>query len=708
MRMMRVGGVCLLLLALLAFSFVPGGDCKDVYVDGSSTSETEDGSKEYPYHTMNKTLENVSAGDRVLVAGGTYSGSMNRDLLIQYPLEIRAEDFNNLPTFDLENAGSFATFDPDLVVPYSVSTSTIIGFVFQNGKGHGTEASVLTIVSGSLSVSFCSFENNVGDQNGAVVITSGQNAYVPNLVAIGASTFRGNTATNGGAITVSHRSKRTVLVGGCRFESNIAEENGGAIYSHEATMTVVDSNFTSNVANKQFGGAISSSSSTVRVYTSRFVSNDAAEQGGGAHFNDGTFTVSKSFFQENTLHDAPDQGNLRQGAGLFVSGSAIIEGSTFSLNDCSDTMSTSQGGGLVLDGDDSSWISNSTFEGNKGFFGSDVAVLAGTTAYFTQTTFERTEEEGMYQLYSSGSLMFENCDFKQAGAEQSLLSVYGTGNGVFDFEWFPGAPDFYIEELTLTNNALIKTSTNLNVSVCSMHGGLIMSTASAETRTFGVLEAMIASPIHASVILGVTSFNMVNYGTLTLATTFTFHMETGWGTFTNKGQLFMGEGSTFSTDQFVNEGLLSVDTRGAINADFHTTAAGNITLNQVVKGSTASLIITQSASLDGTLEANLENSTAKDFKKGSQIPLISYNSLAGRFKTFETSVKSNLVYDSTTLYMSNKKENSDGLGGGEIALTIIGALVGGGILVAAIWYYVIRDPNSGNGSFAVLGSDGEM
>ena len=689
-KMTRMGGVSLL-LAFLAISFLHGGKCMDIYVDSSAVESTQDGTQQNPYLSMNQTLTNASPGDRIMVVGGSYSGAVNRDLLISFPIEIRAQDFNDRPEFDLEDSGTFATFDPEITQPYGVTGSSIVGLMFSHGKGEGSAGSVLTIVSGSVSVGYCAFDSNIAEQTGAVAVTSSEHAHVPTLVGIVGCSFKGNSGSKGAAISVSPRQSRSVVIGGCSFNENTAEDRGGAIYASGSSLVVVESNFTKNVATSGFGGGISTESSQVKIYSSQFDSNDAAEQGGGVHFDDGSLTLSKSVFTENLLHDAPDQGSLRQGAGAFVTGSALIEGCSFSLNTCSDTSSTSQGGALLLDGDDSSWVSNTSFSKNKAFFGSDIAILSGTRAFFTQDTFERTEEEGMNQIYSSGQVMFENCDFKQTGGDkQALLSAYISGNGALDFQWFPEAPDFEIEALTLLNNAVLKTSTNFNVSVCMMHGGLILSTSSAKTRTFGITEAMVASPVHGSIMLGISSFNMINYGTLTLASAFTFTAEQGWGTFENRGQLFLGEGSTFWTDQFVNYGLLSVDTRAVINADFHNDATANISLNQVVKSSTASLIIVGSARLDGNLEATLNSSTAKDFKKNSQLPLISYSSLEGAFKTFKTSVKSILVYDPTVLYMSNKKQSSDGLGGGEIALTVIGALVGAGILAVAIWYYVVR------------------
>ena len=701
-----------LLVVLIVISRIPGGEGKDVYVNQTATGDSPDGSEVNPFKDMSSALQEASAGDRVFVASGKYEGSENRDLTLNFPLEIRAIDFDNRPEFNLESKGTFATFDPEQTKPNSASSSAIIGFVFENGVGTKDSGAVLTIKSGSLTVADCEFKNNVGDEGGSVVVTSSDSpSSMPNLVTFEGCKWKENKGSKGAAVRIYPRQSRSVVIGGCHFENNNASSTGGAVYSQDSSLVVVYSNFTSNMATGSFGGAIATESSQqnmqVKVYSSWFISNSGGEQGGGIYFDGGVLMLSKSLFQENSLQDTQ---SLRQGAALYVYGSAIIEGCNFFSNDAGDTGST-YGGGIVLNGDKTSWVSDSSFKENVGFYGTDVAVLSGTTAYFTEVTFEATVQQQKYQIYSTGQVLFENCDFQQENGKQSLLSAYAAGIGTIDFEWFPEAVDFSIELVTLLHDGALKTSSNLNISVCSMHGGLILSTSTSTRRSLSILVSMTVAPTDGDAILGISGFDVVNYGLFSLSAGYTFSADEGRGTFTNEGEVVLQKGSIITgMDMFVNNHQVDIKTRAAINSKFSNNNGATITLNDVVSSSSAALVIAGTASLDGDLIVNL-NSTSSEFEKGnSRIALLSYTSLEGLFSDYKVSPsvkKSSLVYNPFVLYLSNQNGSSDsGLSGGEIALTVIGALVGAVILGVAVWYFWIRNP--AEDSFSVLGGASDV
>jgi len=56
------------------------------YVDDSNTSGTEDGTQANPYNTISEAVTAASAGDTIIVAGGTYV----EDVSVQKSLKIKA------------------------------------------------------------------------------------------------------------------------------------------------------------------------------------------------------------------------------------------------------------------------------------------------------------------------------------------------------------------------------------------------------------------------------------------------------------------------------------------------------------------------------------------------------------------------------------------------------------------------------------------
>ena len=88
------------------------------------------------------------------------------------------------------------------------------------------------------------------------------------------STFKGNTATSGGAIY----NTGTLNVKGSTFKGNTATDSGGygggAIFNYD-TCTVNGSTFTTNTADNSYGGAIFNSDGTLNVHFNRIVGNTA-------------------------------------------------------------------------------------------------------------------------------------------------------------------------------------------------------------------------------------------------------------------------------------------------------------------------------------------------------------------------------------------------------------------------------------------------
>jgi hypothetical protein len=183
--------------------------------------------------------------------------------------------------FDLQGQ-SLGVWDPDLYV--NGTTSTILGFIFQNGIGTGTLGSVLRINSGSLLISMCDFTGNAGAGIGAVYIAySADSTSPPSLVEFNSCTFTNNT---GGTVAIFHRPNRMVAFQSCTFTGNQGE-SGAAIFADTSSVVITNCIFQSNTASSSDGGAVLSqvttsnnpSSFKLVIIESTFTNNVAAIQG---------------------------------------------------------------------------------------------------------------------------------------------------------------------------------------------------------------------------------------------------------------------------------------------------------------------------------------------------------------------------------------------------------------------------------------------
>ena len=141
---------------------------------------------------------------------------------------------------------------------------TVAGQQFSAGFSFSENASVL-----QLAVSNLNFSNG----NGAISATE------DGSVTVQGGTFTGNSAANGGAISVN-TGPGNLTVTDATFTGNTATDAGGAIYTSEfaGNTTVTGSTFTRNKAG-EIGGAIYNFFS-VEVSDSRFNANQATDGGG--------------------------------------------------------------------------------------------------------------------------------------------------------------------------------------------------------------------------------------------------------------------------------------------------------------------------------------------------------------------------------------------------------------------------------------------
>ena len=196
----------------------------DIYVNKSSTSDTEDGSQQNPYKTIGGAITNSEDGSTIYIAAGNYP---------EYGLNI----VNNL-TFvgagaedviiDANQQGRI--FD---ITGTNIEVS-ISGLTLQNGKVSGTGISDLNYYGGAIK---------------AGIGSSTTNYRVANLTLSGV-VFKNNQAPAGGAIYINRGKasgypSNNLIINDCEFIENVAIKHGGAIYTM-ANTNIMGSNFTGN------------------------------------------------------------------------------------------------------------------------------------------------------------------------------------------------------------------------------------------------------------------------------------------------------------------------------------------------------------------------------------------------------------------------------------------------------------------------------
>ena len=166
-----------------------------------------------------------------------------------------------------------------------------------------------------------------------------------------------NINGNGGGVYINPES--TLSLNNTNFSGNLAQRQGGAIYSFRGTAIISNSNFSSNSAQDfgGVGGAIYNELGSVTIGNSNFSGNSAQDLGGAIYSWLGTATISNSNFSGNSA--------LRGGA-IFTSETAtIINGSNFSGNSARE-----YGGAIAIYAGTAFTINNSNFSENSA--GNDV------------------------------------------------------------------------------------------------------------------------------------------------------------------------------------------------------------------------------------------------------------------------------------------------------------------------------------------------
>lgn len=270
-------------------------------------------------------IEASADGDTVLVYPGTYSGI---DMLGK-AIEVRSAEGPELtvvvgdgfkPALNCGHGEGRGTVLRGLGFTRGVerlrgpawqidlASPTIVGCVLRDWHEPGWRidpAPVFVNVGGPL-FEGCRFENNAGDDGGAVfamtsaVVLTGcvfeRNvtlsyqgaalAVLSGVVRVEGCRFEGNRGEGGGG---AHLSNTTATVERCEFLGNGGGLEGGAVRTHLANLTMVDCVLEANDA--YHGGGLMIDDGTVVIAHTRFVGNTAFRRGGGVT-NAGDLTLT--------------------------------------------------------------------------------------------------------------------------------------------------------------------------------------------------------------------------------------------------------------------------------------------------------------------------------------------------------------------------------------------------------------------------------
>jgi len=318
----------------------------------------------------------------------------------------------------------------------TVSNGTITG----NTAGHGGGVAN----TGTLTVADSLISNNSADgggphDNGGVgrvidgtqvtVTADGGGIYSDGgTVTISGSEVSGNVADAGAGLLNDRAGAGTVTITDSTFSANAAQRfGGGAFNSADATMTITGSTFDDNTAWRPgpsqggwAGGGIYSKG-TLTIWDSRITRNETPNTtgpGGGGIFNDarGSVAVTGTLFSGNSTRASG-------GAIRTVRGAIQIENSTFSDNSANE----SRGGAIAVVLDATLSIVDSTFTGNTAGLGGAIISRLNSMVSITDSTLT-----GNLAVFGGGGIL--TSELATVTIRNSTLSNNSSesGGGIFN------------------------------------------------------------------------------------------------------------------------------------------------------------------------------------------------------------------------------------------------------------------------------------
>jgi predicted outer membrane repeat protein len=270
-----------------------------------------------------------------------------------------------------------------------------------------------------------------------------------------------------------------VLTGGAYIDNHATDGNGGAVNVNN-NLSISGTLFSDNTSGDQ-GGAVTQWNApwAVTISGAYFTDNTAYSMGGGAYIG-GSLTLTSSTFTGNKVDSLASHGDV-YGGGLYAKGALSVDGATFTGNRtlCATPCSFNCGGGIYSDLRNSTVIvSNSTFDGNKGWFGGGIS---GYTLNVTHSTFKNSSTGGygggIYaETLEGDDLLFQDNSVVNAGgavsASQATLThtrfIHNSaqnGGAIWDYSTFSGSNLLFERNVAYGNGAIMFMRANATASL---------------------------------------------------------------------------------------------------------------------------------------------------------------------------------------------------------------------------------------------------
>jgi len=357
----------LLLLAVMFGTLAVAASADVIYVDWDGSGDHE---------TIQEAVDAAGQGDTLLVAAGTYSGPLNRDIMFYGKnLYLYSESGPGMAVIDCQNAGR--AFE---ITGGETPALTIEGFEVRNGYapvGEGGDrwgGAIFCAYSGC-SIVKCSFVDCSSDYGGAMY------CGISAVITIVSSEFSGNDATS----------------------------YGGSIYCYAADVDVAKCTFTDCEAGISGGGLCAKTGTLIEISDCDFVECSAPDGGGvyvGTFDNGGTEPESPSLVRYCTF----TRNDASRGGGLFINGFTWLNAQ---FCDFEHNTAQSYGGGIyaLTDYTRSLTVQNCTFVFNGSEHGGGVfaAGVFGFQMSVNQSIFAFGTGGGTIQAEDYGTVFPNYC-----------------------------------------------------------------------------------------------------------------------------------------------------------------------------------------------------------------------------------------------------------------------------------------------------------
>jgi hypothetical protein len=427
-------------------------------------------------------------------------------------------------------AGPISSLSGGGLEVFSGSSVTVSNMLFLSNTSVSLGGGVL-VAAAQLSLDHAAFLNNSADAGGGMGVTGGLSTG--SQVTVTASSFVGNLANDGGAISLRPAGGTVRLTSVDTHYSDNRAEAGGAVEAHPliglVELSFDGDQFLDNQANPGDGGAIVATGAGLTINNTTFTSNDSPQSAGGAVHSQGVVTVTETMFLSNTARTSAGAlavfgtlnmqgGGFREnstsetnfsavltpvGGGVFVSGTAAITGTRFTTNTAFlrglvDNMAG--GGGLAVIG--SLTLSEAEFRGNTARQGGAVQVFG--SAAISRSLFEENSASDGGGVFADGGLTLDSNwlidnfvqqvpSLFQPSRGGGVLLLHGGAAGRIANNLFLGNRAFASTFVGGTGSALFIDGAATVVSDNTIVGRVVTGTAASVTGTTTLFNNIITS-----------------------------------------------------------------------------------------------------------------------------------------------------------------------------------------------------------------------